>query len=67
MLKKFDVKGIVYCEFVPPNMTANSDFYRDVLRSLRENVQRKRQELWPNHKWLHHDNTPAHTSLKICD
>jgi hypothetical protein len=22
-----DVKGIVHCEFVPPNTTVNSDFY----------------------------------------
>jgi hypothetical protein len=28
----FDVKGIVHCEFVPPNTTVNSDFYCDVLR-----------------------------------
>jgi histone-lysine N-methyltransferase SETMAR len=33
-----DVKGIVHREFVPPKMTANSDFYRDVLKHLRENV-----------------------------
>jgi hypothetical protein len=35
----FDAKGIVHREFVPPNTTVNSDFYRDVLRHLRENVQ----------------------------
>jgi hypothetical protein len=59
----FDVKGIVHREFVPPKMTVNSDFYCDVLRRLRENVQRKRPELWRNHNWLlHHDNAPAHTS-----
>jgi histone-lysine N-methyltransferase SETMAR len=64
----FDVKGIVHCEFVPPNTTINSDFYRDVLRRLRENVRRKRPELWHNHNWLlHRDNTPAHTSLKTTE
>jgi hypothetical protein len=35
----FDVKWIVHSEFVPPNTTVNSDFYCDVLRRLRENVQ----------------------------
>jgi hypothetical protein len=25
----FDMKGIVHCEFVPPNTTVNSDFYCD--------------------------------------
>jgi hypothetical protein len=59
------VKVIVHCEFVPPNTTVNSDFYCDVLRHLSKNVRRKRSELWRNHNWfLHHDNPPAHTSLK---
>jgi hypothetical protein len=49
-----NVKGIVHHEFLPPNTTVNSDFYSDVLRHLRENVQRKRQELWH----VHHDNAP---------
>jgi hypothetical protein len=44
-----DMKGIVHHEFVPPNTTVNSDFYCDVLRCLRENVQQKRPELWCNH------------------
>jgi histone-lysine N-methyltransferase SETMAR len=64
----FDVKGIVHREFVPPNSMVNSDFYCDVLRCLRENVQRKGLELWRNHNWiLHHDNTPIHTSLKTTE
>jgi hypothetical protein len=38
------------------------------LRHLRENVQWKRLELWCNHNWLlHHDNVPAHTSLKTTE
>jgi hypothetical protein len=32
------VKGIVHCEFFPPNTMVNSDFYCDVLRHSRENV-----------------------------
>jgi hypothetical protein len=34
---------------------------------LREKVKRKRPELWHNHNWLHHDNMPAHTSLKTTE
>jgi histone-lysine N-methyltransferase SETMAR len=64
----FDVKGIVHHEFVPPNTTVNSDFYCDVLRRLRENVQWKRPELWQNHNWfLHHDNVRAQMSMKTTD
>jgi hypothetical protein len=41
------------------------DFYCDISRCLWKNVRRKRLELWCNHNWLlHHDNAPAHTSLK---
>jgi hypothetical protein len=34
----FDVKGIVFCDFVCPNITVNSDFDSGILRRLRENV-----------------------------
>jgi hypothetical protein len=61
------LKGIVNLEFVPPNTTVNSDFDCDVLRRLKETVQRKRLELWCNHNWLHHDNTPIYTSLKTTE
>ena len=41
-------------------------FYCEVLRRMRENVRRKRPEMWKNGDWLlHHDNAPAHTSLIV--
>lgn len=43
------------------------DFYSDVLRLLRENVPWERLEIWHIHNWLHHDNAPTHTSLKITE
>jgi hypothetical protein len=64
------MKGIVHHEFVPPNTMVNSDFYSycDILRRLRENARQKGPELWRNHNWLlHHDNAPAHTSLKTTE
>jgi transposase len=46
----------------------NSDFYCDLFRCFRENVRRESSELWRNHNWLlHHDNVPAHTSLKTIE
>jgi hypothetical protein len=33
-----ELKGIVHCEFVPPNTMLNSDFYCEVLKRLKENV-----------------------------
>jgi hypothetical protein len=39
-------------------------FYCDVWRRLRENVRRRRPELWREQTWLiHHDNAPSHTSV----
>jgi len=41
-------------------------FCCEVLRRLRENVRRKRPEMWKNGDWLlHHDNAPAYTSLVL--
>lgn len=59
----FDIRGSVHYEFVSPNHTVDSEYYYDVLRRLKETIRRKRPDLWKN--WLlHHDNAPAHTSLK---
>jgi len=61
-----DIRGIVHKEFVPPGQTVNRKFYCEVLRRLRENVRRKRPEMWKNgNLLLHHDNAPAHTSLVV--
>jgi hypothetical protein len=36
------------------------------LWQLRENVQRRRPELWREQTWLlHHDNVPSHTSIFV--
>ena len=61
----YDQEGIVHREFVPPGMTVNADFYRDVLRMLRENVRRRRPQQWQNQNLIHHDNAPAHRSFKV--
>jgi hypothetical protein len=61
-----DVKGIVHHEFVPPNTTENYSFYCDVLRCLRENVQKKKKT-GNLAQFLQHDNAPTHTSLKTTE
>jgi len=61
-----DIRGIAHMEFVPPGRTVNGKVYCESLRRLRENVRRKRPEMWKNGNWLlHHDNAPAHTSLLV--
>jgi len=60
----FDSRGIVHKEFVPPGLTVNHAFYKDVLERLRKWVQRVRTDIADD--WvLHHDNAPAHTALSI--
>jgi hypothetical protein len=46
----------------------NRWYYLEVLKCLRENVRRKRPQLWGKNPWfLHYENTPAHASLLIRD
>ena len=41
-----DIEGIVHKDFVPPGQTLNGKFYWDILRWLRENIQRKHPDKW---------------------
>ena len=62
----FSQEGIIQWEFVPPGMTVNAHFYCDVLRRLRENVRRKRPQIWQNQNLIiHHNNALAHRSFKV--
>ncbi|CAK9826899.1 Mariner Mos1 transposase [Anthophora retusa] len=64
----FDCRGVVHFEFLPPGLRVSKEYYVSVLKRLRENVRRKRSELWRNNSWfLHHDNAPAHTSHIVRD
>lgn len=59
----FDFQGVVHSEYLPTGQTANAAWYVQVLRNLRENIRRKRPELWKSQSWfLHHDNASIHTA-----
>ena len=61
LLVFFDYHGVVHSEFVPNGSTVNKEYYLEVMRRLRENVRRKRPNLWKENSWiLHHDNAPSH-------
>jgi len=40
----FDLHGIVQAEFVPRNTTVNSEYYKGLLKRLRNDVRRKQPE-----------------------
>jgi len=42
----FDIQGIVHKEFAPPGQTINGKFYWEVLKWLKEGIQRKRPDKW---------------------
>ena len=65
MIVFFDLDGIARVEFVPRNITVNSEYYKGLLNSLRNDVRRKRPEKWANGFILHCDNAPCHTSLLV--
>jgi len=49
-----------------PGRTVNGKFYCEVLKRLREGIQRKRPDKRKKNNWfLHHDNASAHTSLVV--
>ena len=62
----FDCNAVVHHEFLPQGRTVNKEYYLEVMHRLREAIRQKRTELWKNQSWiLHHDNTPAHTSMLV--
>jgi transposase InsO family protein len=53
-------------EFVPEGTTVNQTFHVEVLKRLIGAMRRKRGELWRDCSLiLHHDNVPAHSSLRV--
>jgi hypothetical protein len=45
--------------------SATGHYYLQVLQRLGYAVRRKRREKWQGQGFLHHDNTPSHTSLVV--
>ena len=41
----FDIKGIIFVEWVPSGQTINQYYYKDVLIKLKERVKKKRPDL----------------------
>jgi histone-lysine N-methyltransferase SETMAR len=64
----FDIKGVVHHEFLHQGPTVNRWYYHEMLKRLRENIRRKKPQLWRNNSWfLHHDNALVHALPLIHD
>ena len=60
MIVFFDIRGVIYIDWVPEDQTVNQVYYKNVLTTLHECVQRRRPDMWKNASWiLHHDNAPS--------
>lgn len=60
----FDIRGIIYIDWVPEGQTVNQVYYKNVLNTFRERVRRRRPDMWKNASWiLHQDNAPAHNAI----
>ncbi len=63
-----DFSGVVMSEFTPPGGTIKSETYCEALRVLKEQIRRKRKEMWRigpdnfRNFHLHHDNASSHTA-----
>jgi hypothetical protein len=61
-----DIRNIIHFESVPEGTSVNQTFCVEVLRRLVVAVRSKRGELWRDRSLiLHHDNAPAHSSLRV--
>lgn len=60
----FDKRGVVHKETLPPGVTVNAVFYKEILALLHKAVKRKQPEttnLWI----LQYDNAPAHAEFVV--
>jgi hypothetical protein len=61
----FDCEGVIHHEFLPRGQMVHKEYY---LKVMKEEVRKRRLDLWRGKKWLlHHDKAPAHSSLLIHD
>ncbi len=57
----WDSQGVVHCEFVPNGRGVNTDYYLEVMCTLRQRICQRRTARWRrNSFWIHHDGAPAH-------
>ena len=51
MIVFFDIRGVIYIDWVPEGQTVNQVYYKNILTTLRERVRRRRPDMWKNASW----------------
>ena len=44
----FDIRGVMYIDWVPEGQTVNQVYYKNVLTTLRKRVRRRGPDMWKN-------------------
>lgn len=50
----FDQEGVIHHEYALKDQTVNKEYYKEVLKRLRDAVRRKRPDLWTSGDWMLH-------------
>lgn len=62
----FDYNGIVHQEFLPEGQKDENDYYLGVMRYLREEIRKRKMDLWENNTWiLHYHYAPSPSAFMI--
>jgi len=48
MIVFFDIRCVIYIDWLPVGQTVNQVYYKNVLTTLRESVRRRRTDTWKN-------------------
>ena len=64
----FYSEGVIHNEFLLQGRTVNKEYYLEVMQRLREEVRKKRPDMWREKRWmLQHDNMPLHSLFLVHD
>ena len=62
----FYYRGVVHSKFLLEGQTVNKEWYLNVMKHSREQIHRKRADLWKeNSSILHHDKAPPHKDIIV--